>query len=217
MPSEEKKTTPPRRRWFQFRLRTLLVLALLASGVFRWIGWELDQRRREKKTIEWAEGLSGSVYFSGDDFNGYGDISWWLKTKDGWFGQRVASIVLRDDLDDLSPLTELKSLEALSCYGKNVSDLSPLAELKSLESFVCRSRNVSDPTPLAELKNLKKLSLSNAQVSDLSPLAGLKNLESLSLYATPAVSDLSPLAGLTNLESLGFGRTGVSDLTLWQV
>ena len=75
MSSEEKKTAPPRRRWFQFRLRTLLVLALLASGVFRWIGWELDQRRREKKTIEWAEGLSGSVYFSGDDFNGYGDIN----------------------------------------------------------------------------------------------------------------------------------------------
>ena len=48
---EEKLAPEPKRRWFQFRLRTLLVLVLLASGVFRWAGWELDQRRKEKKTI----------------------------------------------------------------------------------------------------------------------------------------------------------------------
>jgi hypothetical protein len=60
---KEKLAPEPKRRWFQFRLRTLLVLVLLASGVFRWAGWELDQRRKEKKTIAWVEGMSGYVYF----------------------------------------------------------------------------------------------------------------------------------------------------------
>ena len=65
-----KLAPEPKRRWFQFRLRTLLVLVLLASGMFRWAGWELDQRRKEKKTIAWVEGMSGDVYFSGDEYNG---------------------------------------------------------------------------------------------------------------------------------------------------
>ena len=158
--SEKQQLPKPKRRWFQLRLRTLLVFVTLASGAFGWVGLELDQRRREKVAIAWVVETSGDVYFAGDEYNGCRKTNWWITTIDAWLGKRAAKVVLRQD---------------------DVSDLSLLTELKSLESFTCRSRKVSDATPLAELKNLKILSLSNAQVSDLSPLAGLKNLESLSV------------------------------------
>ena len=114
-----KLAPEPKRRWFQFRLRTLLVLILLASGVFRWVGWELDQRRKEKKTIAWVEGMSGDVYFSGDKYNGC-KTGWWITTKNSCFGPRATSIVLRNDLDDLSRLTELDEprITCLSWYKR---------------------------------------------------------------------------------------------------
>jgi hypothetical protein len=55
-------TTKPR-RWFRFRLRTLLVMVTLLSVPLGWVGWELDQRRREKKVIAWVEEMGGTVNF----------------------------------------------------------------------------------------------------------------------------------------------------------
>ncbi|MDG1510212.1 MAG: hypothetical protein P8R31_00855, partial [Mariniblastus sp.] len=89
MSSEKQKLPKPKRRWFQLRLRTLLVLVTLAAGVFGWVDWELDQRRREKVAIAWVEGMSGDVYFSGDEYNGC-KTGWWITTKNSWFGPRAA-------------------------------------------------------------------------------------------------------------------------------
>lgn len=90
-------------------------MVALAAGAFRWLDlWinrELDQRRREKATIAWIEGMSGSLFFDGNEYDGYGQISGWLKTKDTWFGPRVATVVLnQEEVSDISPLKELKSL-----------------------------------------------------------------------------------------------------------
>ena len=76
MSSEKQKLPKPKRRWFQLRLRTLLVLVTLAAGVFGWVDGDLDQRRREKVAIAWVEGMSGDVYFSGDEYNGC-KTGWW--------------------------------------------------------------------------------------------------------------------------------------------
>ena len=86
----------PQRRWFQLRLRTLLVLVTLASGSFGWVGWELDQRRGEKPVIAWVEKMGGSVSFEAFISRGL-ETSWCKKTKDAWLGKRVAQV-------DLMPL-----------------------------------------------------------------------------------------------------------------
>ena len=169
------KTKP--RRWFRFRLRTLLVMVTLMSVPLGWVGWELDQRRREKAVVAWIEEMGGYAYFH-SSFQNY-ERSWWEKTKDKWLGQRVRGVEfgVRDDFFDLDVLAPTE-----------VSDLSPLAELKNLEWLSLRNTQVSDLSPLAELKNLEWLYHQNTQVSDLSPLAELKNLEELWLIGTP-VSD----------------------------
>ena len=71
MSSEKQQLPKPKRRWFQLRLRTLLVLVTLASGAFGWVGWELDQRRREKVAIAWVEKMGGEVTFGSVEKDGF--------------------------------------------------------------------------------------------------------------------------------------------------
>ncbi|MDB4468562.1 hypothetical protein N9093_01750 [bacterium] len=89
MSSEEKQLPKPKRRWFQLRLRTLLVLVTLASVPLSWVGWELDQRRREKQAIAWVEEMGGTVILKNPNI------------------LSLAGTKVRD----LSPLAELKNLE----------------------------------------------------------------------------------------------------------
>jgi Leucine-rich repeat (LRR) protein len=139
------------RRWFRFRLRTLLVMVTLLSIPLGWVGWELDQRRKEKKVIAWVEQMGGFVQFDyGRDaglFNGklYDERSWWEKTKDKWLGERVHFVILKNtQVSDLSPLAEWKNLEMLWLWDTQVSDLSPLSELKKLKSLNLRNTQVSE-------------------------------------------------------------------------
>ncbi len=133
MSLEEKQTASPKRRWFQFRLRTLLVLVCLASGVFRWVGWELDQRRREKVAIAWVEEMGGKVSFDFKDSSGV-EKSWLERTKDIWLGKSVVSVSSQSMVvnSDLLPLSALKNLTILY-LRTSASDLSPLADLKRLK------------------------------------------------------------------------------------
>ena len=108
--TEMEKT---RRHWFRFRLRTLLVMVMLLSVPLGWVGWELDQRRKEKKVVGWIEEMGGEVYF----YSSFpiDERSRWGKTKDKWFGERVRFVNFNSPpVNDLSPLAELKNLEYIA-------------------------------------------------------------------------------------------------------
>ena len=131
-PQKKQQLPKPKRRWFQLRLRTLLVLVTLASGVFGWVGWELEQRRREVPAIAWVDKLGGKVYFETRIDSGF-KTNWWKKTKDTLFGGNVTQISLNDtQVSDLSPLAGLSNLEGLWFSGTAVSDLTPLAGMENL-------------------------------------------------------------------------------------
>ena len=168
-------TTPKfKRRWYQFSLRTLLIVVTLSAVPMGWVGWKLAQGRRQRDTVAWVENLGGGVEYE----------EWVGK----WSGV-VSSVDLRNtQVSDISPLAELNNLERLYLGITQVSDVSPLAELKSLRELSLSNTQVSDLSPLAELKSLNELWLRGTQVSDLSPLAELKNLEELDLSDTQ-VSD----------------------------
>lgn len=48
-----------RLRWFQFRLRTLLVAILLLSLPLSWFGWRLEEARRQRKAVEAIRQMGG--------------------------------------------------------------------------------------------------------------------------------------------------------------
>ncbi len=136
------KTTKPR-CWFRFRLRTLLVIVTVLSVSLGWVGWELDQRRREKVVVAWIEQMGGEVYFL--NYFPVDKRIWWKKTKGKWFGERVRIVDLyASEVIDLSPLAELKNVEMLELSNTTVTDLSPLAELKNLKEVYLRFTQVSE-------------------------------------------------------------------------
>jgi hypothetical protein len=165
MDASIEKPAEPRRRWFRFSLRLLLIVVTVLAVPLGWIGWELRQVRREQATITWIVETGGGVNYQ-SNFKP-DDRSWWEESTDKWFGERVCWVSLDNtQVSDLSPLAELKNLKTLSLDQTQVSDLSPLAELKKLEVLYLSHTQVSDLSPLAELKNLEWLYLHNTKVSD---------------------------------------------------
>src|SRR6476620_429395 len=52
----------PSRRWFQFGLRTLLLLVAIACIGFGWLGYKVRQAERQRETVEAIESLGGRVF-----------------------------------------------------------------------------------------------------------------------------------------------------------
>ena len=197
--------TKPKRRFFQFGLRTLLLFMLVVCVT---LGWKVERARKQREAVSWIQQSGGTVIY---------DYEILRSVRNGRSHSKVASnpkpsppgpkwlreLVGIDFVDDV--------VMVFLDHGGKITDVTPLAGLKNLERLDLCQSPVSDLTPLAGMKNLQSLWLSESQVSDLTPLAGLKNLEWLILRLTQ-VSDLTPLAGLTNLVYLDFRGTQVSDV-----
>ena len=128
--NDSKDKPKPRRRWFQFSLRTLLIVVTLSAGVLGWVGWKMEQGRRQRVVIVWLEKMEAE----GWGFVSEEDKSWWKQRVDQCFGPSVVAVDLSNSkVRDLTPLLGMKNLETLRLDGTQVTDLSPLAELKSLK------------------------------------------------------------------------------------
>ena len=134
--TNERPTPKPRRRWYQFSLRTLLIVVTLSAVPLGWFAWKVEQgrrqERRERPVIAWVEKMGGSVQFGGG----------WV---DSWFGLGKLFVNLEStQVRDLSPLVELKNLQALKLSNTQIGDLSSLAELKNLVCLELDSTQVND-------------------------------------------------------------------------
>lgn len=179
--TNDQQAIPPKQRWWQFSLRTLLIVFTVLAVALCWIGWKLEQGKRQLEVVAWIENLGGKV-------STQGTFRWQTWTEE-FFGGKVVVVDLSDThVSDLSPLAQLMNPETVEIVLLNdtqVSDLSSLPYFKNLTSLYLGYTPVSDLSPLRKFKNLEYLYLENTMVADLSPLAELKNLEVLYLINTP--------------------------------
>ena len=159
---------PPKRRWYQFSLKTLLVtLTLLCLGPGGYVAYEQNKVRRQKGAVEAIEKLGGVV--------GYG------RNVPG------RSAMLRQILGD-DTIGMVESVDFWNPSQVTDADLVQLARLPRLKHLQLDNSQVTDAglKHLAGLENLSGLTLYNTQVTDagLVHLAGLKGLRHLSLYRT---------------------------------
>ena len=125
-------------------------------------------------------------------------------------------------ISDLTPLWNLKKLEALGLGHNAISDLRPLARLENLKWLNLEENKITDIRPLENLTNLTFLGLRNAYyspewagnnaVGDLLPLGNLSKLETLYVDHNPIGGGIDIVQSLPKLKHLSAGCCGVSNL-----
>ncbi len=159
-------TTPPkRRRWLQFRVKTLLIAVLVLSLPLSWFGMRMERARKQREAVEAIERKGGSVFYEPVKTS----VPQWMRGLFGdFFFEDVVQVCPPGDFDDdeATYLKDLADLERLNLYSTQVTD----AGLRHFKG----------------LTNLESLSLDDTQVTDagLEHLKDLANLETLFLYST---------------------------------
>ena len=147
-------TEPPkRRRWSQFRLRTLLIAILVLSVPLSWCAWRMERARRQREAVEMIE-RSGATFLYDEDTNTVCEVTF-------------LNFHLTDA--DLKHLERLPSLRSIAVFGCDISDtgLEHLKGLTKLERLNLDCTHVSDSglQHLEGLVNLRELHLNETRVT----------------------------------------------------
>jgi hypothetical protein len=182
----------PKRRWFQFSLRTLLVFVTLCAIACSWFAVKLQQATRQREAVAEIKKLGGiCVYDWQLDANGGFDYSYsktkptgpvWLRNLLG--DDLFQSVIMvgfeaeREVTDaSLEPLKGLSEVRELDLYGTKVTDagLRHLKGLSQLRELCLSDTQVTDAglEYLKELTQLQQLDLDGTQVTD----AGVTKLQ----------------------------------------
>ncbi len=195
----------PRRRWFRFSLRTLLVLIALFAIP---LAWYVNRAERQRRVVKWLKDNNASAYyeFENDDFDAmYRDRSPWLQK---WIPVDYLSTVRCIDIQpdasvsNLDFGSELPGVRKLLIWEDlDLSNIHAFANLQTLHILL--ERKSIDLSPLGRLSNLKELEIRAKSISELQALSGRSKLVELTicLYGSKDL-DLAPLCNLDQLRLL---------------
>ena len=224
---------PPkhRRRWYQYSLRSLLMLMLVVGLASGWLGMRMQQARRQDAIVEAIRKAGGNVYFDATVADGCQLV----KSPDAeefraWSSNRLGVdifatanyVELSNQLERetlLAVLDELQQVRHLVLYDTQLSnaELEHLARLHpNLLTLDLRMTEVTTTglRHLSSLTQLQCLNLSGLQIDDedLNHLRGLSQLRELYLTGTAVTgAGLEHLQGLTQLRRLYLDHTQVTD------
>ncbi|MGV3609001.1 MAG: leucine-rich repeat domain-containing protein [Planctomycetaceae bacterium] len=215
----------PRRRWFQFSLRSLLVLLLVASaglGYFAYLRRESRLQWEAVRAIEKTGGRFGSVV------NGVPTIGAKLEEAPEW--QRSLGIdwpeytVVAFQVDPASGRTippafmRLRKLEEIILWGVGIDDedLKGLSALPNLQSLSVDGDRVTDTgvACFAGNKKLQEVRFRGKQITDrgLAIVAKLPQLRSLKWISERTTDEgLKHLRGNTRLTSVWLNGATATD------
>jgi hypothetical protein len=193
------------RRWFQFRLRTLLILMTVGCV---WIGREAQLAREQNEAVQQINALGGSVGDDGFSFQGK-PYQWPGRASVAallgrYYVYNVVSVYFRPDRETLK---RKKSPSPQSSGPRRHTDgpavcnegLAVLAHVPRLTHLELGCTDISDAglRHLSALRKLRSLVLCETLVTDagLEYLKGLRKLKNLDLSYT-AVTD----AGVADLQ-----------------
>ena len=153
---KETKSDKHKLSWYQYSLRSLLIVMFLFCILFAWGGYKIRQAEKQKEAVAWVEKMGGSVVY---------DYQY-------------------DEKGNWNPMTQPPGPDWLRewigvDYFCDVYEVNYLVVSKSIPD-----RHLEDLYPLVSLTHLRVLALTNSQVSNLSSLESLTNLERLYLSST---------------------------------
>ncbi len=227
---QERSPPPYKRRWYQYSLRSLLMLVTLCAFLCSWLAVKIEQGKRQKAAVDAlrAKGFTITYDYEVDRDgkplpNPVLNVPQWLR---GWLGDDCFATVVGVDApfgtmfgglggfhlycdateEDLRPLAELPRVKFLQLGGARIGDsaLRQIGNLSELDHLELASTKITD-AGLVELKafpKLRELDLDDTEVTDggMADLLRLDRLEDLRLSQT-RVTD-GGLAMLQNLKTL---------------
>ena len=125
----------------------------------------------------------------------------------------TALILWDNNIVDLSPIKELRSLKKLDLSFNQINNISVLKDLSNLTILYLSSNQIRDISVLKDLSNLTELYLNSNQIIDISVLKELSNLTELNLRNNPII-DISVLKDLSNLTQLNLWNNQIIDISV---
>ena len=110
--------------------------------------------------------------------------------------------------EDISSISNLKSLKLLDISCPNVKTLKPMENLTNLESLYLWCPKTKNISALGKMKNLAHLYLGCELVQDLTPLKSLDKLETIMIIDSQ-VNDISPILHLKKVRSIYIGNSHI--------
>lgn len=158
-------TPEPRRHWFHYSLRTLLVVILLASMGMSWLAVKMQRARKQRETVaaivrsggsvlyEYQKVLyEGAVHKSGSPVIGEPSSPPWLQNLLGQeFFHTVTTVLVYSD-EGVQRLKELPQLQRAYLVGSQISDEG----VQNLEACVRLQKLYLDGTQVTD-EGVKKL------------------------------------------------------------
>jgi hypothetical protein len=165
--STEQPTAPkPKRRWYQYSLRTLLIFVTLFALACSWFAVKMQQARRQREAVEAIEKLGGEVWYeTPNDKPGFyyypkhSPNSTWLRKilgNDFFDNVNILSYSNTNATDlDLTYLKELTQIHTLDLYNTKITN-DGIPFLKKIINLHTLSLNSSKVTynGLIHLKDL---------------------------------------------------------------
>jgi hypothetical protein len=217
-------------RWFQYSLRTLLVLVILCAFACSWLAVKLQQARRQREVVaEIREELGGRIHYDWQlDYRGSYLLNpqmptpQWLRNLfgDDLFQSAGHVGIEGDKITDavLELLKDFRYLRVLELTGSQVTDvgMKHLKGLHQLQQLVLKGGRFTDAglEHLKGLNQLQYLDFTHTQITDagLENLKGLSHLQVLDLANTQITdAGLENLKGLSHLQILIVSGTQVTD------
>jgi len=141
-----------------------------------------------------------------------GLTNWWKQLSFEWQSIFQRKLNISDSVD-LSDIRNIASIEALDLSGNTyIQNIEPLTQLTSLQALNLSNTSVTDLSPIRNLTELVELNLSNTKLQDISALKYSDKLVRLNFNGT-AVDDIQVLERMTRLENLEMKGTNVTDFT----
>jgi hypothetical protein len=191
------------RRWYQYSLRSLLLVMLLASLGMSWVATQREKARRQREAVEAILKLHGTVYYdyqldaAGEPVQTASQRvpTWWRRLLGDDFFDRVVYVQVPSDaaLEPVEQLPDLQTLELGCNYAITDAGLERLRCLSRLDFLHLRGTQVTTAgaAKLADMPQLRSLELGNPDMTDadLKYLTRLTQLQSLDLRSCTRLTD----------------------------
>ncbi len=226
--SEADISSPRRRGWFRFTLRTLLLATFLVALAASYMGYHVARVGREREVAAEIRAAGGETLYCYQVEQGLLDADppgpWpirWLFGDDIFAAVQDVSYSYDPLANDeaLTRLQELAELRGLRLYGEGFTD-GGVDEVLKTRNLQAISLGDTAITPaglgrLSQLPQLEHLTLSGSSVTDdhAVQLSSFSHLESLQLVRTSVTDEgLAAVGTITGLRSLQLQLApGVSD------